>query len=136
MNDSVLKQFSPRSAVAMVRPDAEADAADDLVAFGYLRGARERALMLEFRRKDGGVTAISYGWLEKVEYDPSGVITLKFGGQTVKVVGRNLNAEVRPNVRLLDGLVRQRINWIQESGGAAAMTAAKDAVVIERIEFL
>lgn len=135
MNDNVLKQFSPRSAAAAVRPDAEPEAVDDFVAFGYLRGVRERALMLELRKKDGGVTALGYGWLEKVTYDPSGIITLQFGKDVVKLVGRNLNAEVRPNVRLLDGLMRHKVPWIQESGGAAAMTAAKDAVVIELIEF-
>jgi hypothetical protein len=135
MNDSLLKQFSSRVPAPPDRRDADIDAADDLVAFGYLRGVRDRALMLELRKRDGGVTALGYGWLERIEFDPSAGITLKFVGQTVKIVGRNLNAEVRTNVRLLDGLVRQRISWIQESGGAAAMTAAKEATIVERIEF-
>jgi hypothetical protein len=136
MNDSVLKQFSPRSVVAAVRPETEPDEVDDFVAFGFLRGVRDRALMLALRSKSGSVTAFGYGWLEKIEYDPSGSITLQFGKDIVKLIGRNLNAEVRPNVRLVDALMRHKVPYVQESGGAAAMTAAKDAAVIDRIEFL
>jgi len=135
MSDNLLKQFSSRVPAPPDRRDAEADADDDLNAFGYLRGVRDRALMLELRKKDGSVTALGYSWLERVDFDPSEDITLKFVGQTVKIVGRNLNAEVRPNVRLLDGLVRHRVTWIQEADEPTAMSAAKHATVIEQIEF-
>lgn len=134
MNDSILSQFAPRSAVSMVRHDADSESLDDFVTFGYARGARERVVMLELRRRDGSLIALGYSWLERVEYNPSGCITLRFAGQVVRVHGRNLNAEVRPNVRLVDGLVRQRVPWIQESSSAAAMAAGKEATVIERIE--
>jgi hypothetical protein len=136
MNDSILSQFAPRSAVSMVRPDAQPDfeTVDDFVAFGYARGARERVVMLELRKRDGGLIALGYGWLERIEYDPSGCITLRFAGQTVKLHGRNLNAEVRPNVRLVDGLVRHKVPFIQESSSAAAMAAGQESTVIEQIE--
>lgn len=135
MNDSILNQFAPRSAVSMVRPDAQTDpeAVDDFVTFGYARGARERVVMLEFRKRDGSVVALGYGWLERIEYDPSGCITLRFAGQTVKLHGRNLNAEARPNVRLVDGLVRHRVPWVREAGEPESMKAAPASVVVEEI---
>ena len=72
--------------------------------------------------------------MERTEYDTSGALTLLFAGQAVRIVGRNLNAEIRPNVRLLDAIIRHKATWIQESGSAAAMAADEHAVVIERIE--
>ncbi len=40
---------------------AELDAsADDLGSFGWLRGIRDRAIMLELRQKNGNVVAIGY----------------------------------------------------------------------------
>jgi hypothetical protein len=51
----------------------------------------------------------------------------------VKISGRNLNAEVRPNVRLFAGILRHRVPWIQEADGADVVQAAKDAVVIEEV---
>jgi hypothetical protein len=43
--------------------DGETEAPDDLGAFGWLRGVRDRALMLELRRKDDSVMAFAYAWL-------------------------------------------------------------------------
>lgn len=135
MNGNVFKQITSRAAAAPVRPEADADSTeDDLGVFGYLRGVRDRALMLELRKKDGGITAIGYSWLERVEFDPTEGITLRFAGQTVKITGRNLNAEVRPNVYLLNGLLRHRVPWIQEANEPTAMMADKRAVVIEAID--
>ena len=69
-------------------------------------------------------------------FDPSKGITLRFTGQAVQLVGRNLNREMRPHLKLFEGLVRHRIPWIQEADEPAAMTAAKHATVIERVDFL
>lgn len=136
MNDSVLSQFAPRSAVSRLRPDAESDSEslDDFVSFGYARGSRERVEMIEFRWRDGSMMALGYYQLERIEYNPSGCITLRFAKQTVRVHGRNLNAEIRPNVRLVGGLVRHKISFIQESSSAAAMAAGQEATIIEQIE--
>jgi hypothetical protein len=133
---SVLQQFTSKVAAtpASTPSDAEADTTDDLGAFGWLRGVRERAIMLELRKKDGGVTALGYAWLERAEFDPSAGITLTFTGKTVKLIGLNLNAEVRPLVRLFDGLTRHRVAWIQEADEPTALTADRRAVVVERIE--
>ncbi len=130
-SDSVLHRYTAKVADG-VQPDD--DAADDLGAFGWLRGVRERAIMLELRHKDGSVTAFGYAWLKKVTFDPSEGITLDFSGETVRITGRNLNSELRPRTRLLNGILRHRVIWIQEADGTAELEASKDATVIERIE--
>lgn len=80
------------------------------------------------------MSAFGYAWLERVDFDPSEGITLRFTGATVKIRGRNLNGERLPNVRLLAGIVRHRVPWIQEAGGAQLLQASKDATVIEEIQ--
>lgn len=133
MNDSVFKQFSSRLPAAADAKEIEPEAADDFGAFSILRGVRDRALMLELRKKDGSVTAFGFGWLERVEYDPSDGLTLYFGSHKVTICGRNLAAEVRPNVRLLDGLMRHRVPWLREASEPEVLRATKDSLVIEGI---
>ena len=87
MTDSVLTKYTRK-------PDdsGEATEADeDLGSFGWLRGMRERATMLELRDKDGNITAIGYAYIEKMEFDPSVGITLHALGKVIKIEGRNLN---------------------------------------------
>ncbi|HWB10540.1 MAG TPA: hypothetical protein VG826_15025 [Pirellulales bacterium] len=105
----------------------------DLGAFGWLRGVHERAAMLELRKRDGSIVAYPYAWLMPAQFNPSDGILLKFGGDKVKIIGRNLNAEVRPHVRLFSGIVRHRVPWIQEADRPAAMAAGKAVPVIEAI---
>jgi hypothetical protein len=112
---------------------ADGEAADDLGAFGWLRGVQDRALMLEIRHKDGRVTAKGYSWLQSAEFDPSEGITLNFSGEMIRILGRNLNAEPRPNVQLFAGILRHRVPWIQEADEPTAMEAPKHTVVIEEV---
>lgn len=113
---------------------AEGDLADDLGCFGWLRGVRERAIMLELRKRSGDVLALGYAWLESVAFDPSIGITLAFPGRRVFIKGRNLGAPVRPNVRLFDGVIRHRVPWIREMDTAESTTVATvDQIVIESI---
>lgn len=95
--------------------DQDPDAADDLGCFGWLRGVRERALMLELRKRDGNIVAVPYAYIERMEYDPSEGIALLVPGFRVVLKGRDLNAEVRPQVRLFDGLVRHRVPWVRDA---------------------
>ena len=109
---------------------------DDLGSFGWLRGIRDRAIMLEFRQKDGNSVAFDYSWLRKVEFNPSEGITLHFGGDTVvKITGRNLNRPTRPNTHLLRGILGHRVPWIQEASEPDLIKAADDVTVIEEIAF-
>lgn len=108
---------------------------EDIGTFGWLRGIRDRAVMLELRRKDGSIRAVGYAWLEQVDLDPSGTITLSVAGQKIRLKGRNLNVEVRPAVRLFEGLTRHRVPWVREADRAAAMQAGPAETVIEAIEW-
>ncbi|HEY4312812.1 MAG TPA: hypothetical protein VGN12_25405 [Pirellulales bacterium] len=135
MKDNVLQKYlQPKPDHAPEVKGAPEDALDDLGSFGYLRGTHDRALMLELRHRDGKVTALSYAWLERAEFDPSEGITLHFGAKRVKVTGRNLNAEIRYNVRLFAGIARHRVPWIQEADEPAALQAPKSATVVEGLE--
>lgn len=137
-SDNVLRPFTsklaPPTVAAPVRSEPDVPQADDLGAFGWLRGVGDRALMLELRLKNGRIVAQGYAWLERVEFDPADGITLTFTGKTVRIIGHRLNTEVRPLVRLFDGLVRHRVPWIVETGRSAALGAASQGVVVERIE--
>jgi hypothetical protein len=108
---------------------------DDFGAFGWLRGVRERALMLELRRKTGTVLAVGYGWLERAEFDPSEGITLYIVGQRVSIRGCNLNSEVRPLVRLFEGITRQRVPWIREASQVDRLAAPEGACIVESIQW-
>ena len=113
----------------------EADAVDNLGAFGWLRGIRDSARMLELRKKDGSILAVGYGWLERVEFNPSEGITLSLVGRTIRIKGLNLNAEVRPCVRLFEGITRHRVPWVQEAGEPDRMESEAGATIVDRIEW-
>jgi hypothetical protein len=141
MNDSVsvLEKFTQRvseSAEGRSAADssAGADGSDDLGAFGYLRGIKDRAMMLELRKKNGNILAIGYGWLE-CDFDPSEGITVHAGRRTVRIKGRNLNSEIRPQIRLFESITRHRITWIREADESERIAAAKSATIIESIEW-
>lgn len=134
MSDSSLLERITRKENPSPLGEAESDA-DDLGAFGWLRSNRERALMLELRRKTGDVQAWSYALLQKMDFDPSGTITLWFPGQKIIVRGKNLNAAIRPNVRLFEGLTRHKVPWIQEIPEMGRFEPSGDVTVIDQIEW-
>jgi hypothetical protein len=91
------------------------ESAEDFVAFGWLRGIKARANMLELRKKSGQILAVGYSWIDKVEFEPGDTVTLHLSGQRVTLKGRGLNDETRAGVRLFEGLTRARVTWIQEA---------------------
>lgn len=113
MTDSILSKYTNRPTTEPDDPQLETE---DLGSFGWLRGMRERATMLELRKKDGNITAIGYAWIEKIEFDPSHGITLHTLGQQIKIQGSNLNAELRTGVRLFHGLAQHKVTWVEETG--------------------
>ena len=115
--------------------DVEAAPLNDFVAFGWLRGIRDSAPMLELRKKTGTILAVGYSWLEKAEFDPSEGIFLDIGDQRIAIRGRNLNAEVRPGVRLFEGITRHRVSWILEIDGVRAMAVTDSDCVVESIDW-
>ncbi len=142
MSESILKRYTGRTVESLAEaraasesaPMSDNENADDLGAFGHLRGLRDRAIMLELRKKDGSITAIGYGYVERAEYDPSEGITLHVLGQKIRLKGRNLNAEVRPAVRLFEGITRHKVAWVREADDRESMTAADGDTVIDAID--
>jgi hypothetical protein len=137
MSDSVLEKFvtNPLRERLLADHHDELESGDAHGAFGFLRGPRERAIMLELRKKTGDVRAIGYAWLQRMEFDPSGSITLLGAGEEVRILGRNLNSGLGSNLPLFQGLVRQRVLWVQEADVGTSLQAGKDDTVIERIEW-
>ena len=136
MIESVLNKYtSKRAEETPPQETGESEMLDDLGVFGFLRGTRDRALMLELRKKDGNIYAVGYAWLERVEFDPSIGIILYVGSQRIQIKGRNLNAEIRPNVRLFQGITRHRVPWIQEADNATKMESGGKGVLVESIEW-
>ncbi len=131
MSDSLIDQYTKRPGLTADTPEESADSADDRGCFGWLRGIRDRAVMLELRRKDGHTLALGYAWLECAEYEPDQGITLHFSGRTVKITGSGLNNESRP---LFEGITRHRVPWIRESDRAEIMKAGDKGTMVEAIE--
>lgn len=138
MNDRILERFSasrrPESQIVSVVGQGEGDT-DDLGFFGVLRGAGERAVMLELRQRDGNIMAVGYAWLERIELEASEGITLFTAHLEITLAGRNLNREVRQNVRLFESLTRHRVPWLREADTAEVMAAPEPATVIESISW-
>ena len=65
-NVEAIDRHLPRNS-SVARAHDEAEALQDLGAFGWLRGVRDRAVMLELRQKDGGIVAFPYAWLERAD---------------------------------------------------------------------
>lgn len=135
MSADFLEKYATRHGAPDAAVPEDVDMVDDLGSFGWLRGIRDRAIMLELRKKTGSIVAIGYSWLERVEFDPSEGITLCALGQKIHIRGRNLNAEVRPMVRLFEGVARQRVPWVREATRHEPLGLGQTAVLIESIEW-
>lgn len=135
MSDEFLQRYLLRQPTTReYRQDPEAEPPeDDLGCFGWLRGASERAVMLELRKRNGNIRAVGYGWLERADFDPSVGITLEFAGSRVAIRGRNLNTEVRAGVRLFEGITRHRVTFIQESPRPEFLKGDESACIAEVI---
>lgn len=120
MTDSLLDRYLRRPDAGgespAQEPVSDADGAETVGCFGWHRGTRDFPRMLELRKRDGSIVAIGYAWIERVDFDPDQGITLHAQGRKVRITGRNLNAEVRPTVRLYQGIVRHKVAWVEESG--------------------
>jgi hypothetical protein len=137
MSDRILPRFTNRVVESQVEAVAsvEGEAAEDFGAFGWLRGTHDRAIMLELRKKDGSILAVSYFTLDKIEFDPSEGITLHTGRQTITIKGRNLNGNDRSQVRLFHGITRHRIAWVQEADRPSSYQAGTLTPVVASIEW-
>lgn len=129
MSESMVDKYAKRSqGIEAAMPEPE-DPESDLGCFGWLRGARERAVSLELRKKDGRILAIGYSWIDHIEYDPDNGITLHTPDRTVRIIGSGLNTEVRPGVSLFGGLIRHRVPWIREAERVDGLDCSSQAPV-------
>lgn len=122
------------SARRIPAPEEDADAFDDCGAYACLRGARERGVMIDFRFLNGNREAFPYATLERVTYDPSEGLTLRFYGVRVSLRGRNFAAVPAAGASLLDAIHRHRVPWIREVEELRGKFLPADAVVVTRIE--
>lgn len=132
MSSELLDKYRS-NAFSLVQTNAEGEISEG--CFGWLRGIRDRAISLELRKKDGRILAFGYGWLERTEYDPDRGITLYWPNHTVQVTGVNLNTEIRPTVRLYEGLVRHRVPWMRECDQTELFKAEPETTLIESIRW-
>jgi hypothetical protein len=149
MKDNSMDLLALRGRAGQPRPGSPLDRAgqaetdsdeEECLAFGYLRGIRDRALSLELRFADGNRLAYPYSWLGPASYNPSAGLLLKFVGDLVYLVlleGSNLNALVNNSVSLYDrGIQRHRVMWVQEMTRQQVEKAGEADVTIERIRIL
>lgn len=132
MSDKILARFSERlnpESGALAREQEPEEISSG--AFSYLRGVRDRALMLELRFKDGSAVALSYSLLDQASFDPSEGIRLRFPGQEVLIVGQRLN-EGR-GAGLFDAIVRHRALWIAEASRAELLEGRTAGPMVESI---
>ncbi|MGL6075441.1 MAG: hypothetical protein ACRC8S_14900 [Fimbriiglobus sp.] len=122
---------SRRPSVLPVPEDT--DACDDLASYGLLRGNKERSLMLNFRLLDGTQDAFPLTLLERILYDPSFGITLRFVGVLVLIEGVNLAMQPPSSVGLLDGLHRHRVPWIAEVDALHNAAKPQAGIVVTKI---
>lgn len=117
-------------------PEDDAAAFDDCGAFGFLRGTRDRALMIDFRFQNGTCEGFATATLDRVIYTPSEGLVLRFLGVQVVLHGRNFAAPQPSGVSLLQALHRHRVPWVREVEELRGQFYPPDAVVVTRIEVI
>jgi hypothetical protein len=134
-NGNILERISGRAGNGLSEQANNAEATEeDVGAFGILRGIRDRAIMLELRKRTGDILAIGYSWINRMQFN-SAEITLYCGDDKIIIKGRNLNSETRPQLRLFEGLTKHKVSFIQEADQSAALHAEMKTVVVESIEW-
>jgi hypothetical protein len=138
-------RLHPHLAGLTSRPPGPADQGQEegeeesCAAFGFLRGLRDCAPMVEFRFRDGNTESYPYQWLGPVRFNPSVGLLLKFTGDVVTLVlirGSNLDTVVKDRgVNLIDrGLLRHRVTWVREMDEDEVRKTGKGEPTIDRIE--
>jgi len=126
-------RFMGRKAPA---PEEDPDAFEDCGAFGFLRGVKDRALILELRLCSGNRMAFPYSLLERLSFDPSEGLVCHFMGGVVTLRGRNFTKATTSPISLLDGILRHRVPWIAEKEELHAAVQSPDLVIVTKIEII
>jgi hypothetical protein len=131
-----LDGIAGRGAKESSKPQDEGEE-ESCLAFGFLRGIRERALAVEFRLNNGNREWFPYSCLVSWRHNPSIGLLLKFTGDLVTLVlirGSNLDALVNQTVNLPHGFQRHRIVWVREMDKAEIHKVGKGGPTIDSIE--
>ncbi|MGD9790594.1 MAG: hypothetical protein AB7Q00_12665 [Phycisphaerales bacterium] len=140
MSDRLLDKLTRRGeSLDRVHHELERDDSEDFGCFGWLRGVRDRAPMLELRKRDGRCLAVGYGWIERMEYDPDLGITLHLHGRSVRIQGHGLNLDLGPDrargVRLFEGLTRHRVSWVRELDRNPSPARVEIEIAVEQVNW-
>ncbi len=123
----IVEKYLPKTDTVRDPSDVDAEQVAPGNAFGFVRGGRDRASMVEFRPGKGAWESLGYSWLERVQFRPAGELRLSFvTGHRVVLTGRNLG-------RLRDLLTSHRLTWVQEMDLLHAQTLDEDAAVVTSI---
>lgn len=134
MDRSAFQRYTNRHGESHHDADgADLETADDLGAFGWLRGTHSRAIMLEIRKRNGTRVAVAYAWIERIEFDPSEGITISSAKSRIRITGRNLNTAIGAQARLYECMTRQRVQWVQETEQMGLLAQPDSSCVIEAI---
>lgn len=117
MSDSPLNRFLNRTPGQLADDSSDLEGAEEHGCFGFLRGVRDRSVMVELRKRTGQVKAFGYAWLESAEFDPTDGIALYFPGTVVRIRGANLYQPVGCQDRrfsLFGGILWHRVPWVEE----------------------
>lgn len=135
MADTTLDRLLGRKAETAADVDGMIDVPEDHGCFGWLRGVRDRAVMLELRKRTGEIKAFSYSFLESVEFDPSDGMVLLFPGHRVTITGTALNqpATATTTLGLFGGVIRHRVPWIQELTGERLIADSESQIRVRSI---
>jgi hypothetical protein len=132
MSDKIQNRFSSRVGPETILESAADEDVESFPSFALLRGARERAVCIELRKKSGEAIAIPYGMIHRFEFDASTSIKMYCAdGLVVTMTGRNLVGPIRPGLTLFSALVRYIVPWVSETERAAALTAGSQVLVSE-----
>jgi hypothetical protein len=121
------------------RPVADEDDEAASPAFGFLRGVRDRALNIEFRReREGDSFSFPYSWLGPTRCHPSFGLVLLFSGSEqylVTIKGRNLNTLGETGLSLYErGILRHRVTFVREMAAEESKGQPEAECVVEQIE--
>lgn len=114
--------------------EPEEESEEDFGSFGYLRGIKERSIMLEFRFLNGNTEAMPYHSLERLVYNPSEGLLLQFHDGKIRLKGQKFNTVQSNGIVFLQALLRNRITWVQESDELKAKILDPNRVIFSKIE--
>ena len=132
-----VKQLLQQHQSAQPADAGDPEAVEDQGAYGVVRAVRERAIMVELRKRDGTVLAVPYALVEQVRYSPDSGITIHACGREFRIAGQHLNpaGPSFSKLGLFNGLCRHRVAWIAEAAHGAVALADSHAAMVDTVEW-